>query len=384
MKRNERGITLIVLVIAIIILLILGGVSISSIVNGGGIVERAGDTVSQWNSAIEENQGRISNAWNVINSKGNTNNGGATATPTPAAALPAGWSQTSVASAYPSADAAQKAPIPKGFVASSATGENSIATGLVIYKGTEAVTDTNVATAQTTRDQYVWIPVDNSTAITWSNETEDNTVLDDGDGTNVDETQEANLTLTTDFNAMKTSVQTYGGFYISRYELGGTVANPTSRKGQTVLTASSSSANQWYGLYDAAHKNITDGANTVLSGHMIFGSEYAKVLAFIDSNNASYSTTGHDTKQQTVKHASGIIAEGQTGKELDTINNIVDLEGNVFEWTAQAVNTNNRVWRGGYYSSADSGYFGPASYGISKPTSTSSGRGTRQALYVTL
>ena len=240
-------------------------------------------------------------------------------------------------------------------------------------------------------DQYVWIPVDNSSTITWSNEAEDTTLLDDGTGTYVDETKEATLTLTADFNAMKTSVQTYGGFYISRYELGGTIGNPTSRKGQVVANAgtdtSAGGVNQWYGLYDLAHQiKATDGTTTLTSvgAHMIFGSEYEKVLAFIDSNNASYSKTGHSTKQETIRHNSGTVT--QSGKELDTINNIIDLEGNVYEWTAQAHSTYVRVKRGDYFDDANHGYFGPASSSLNffPPTYADDNNGVRQALYVTL
>ena len=52
-----------------------------------------------------------------------------------------------------------KVPVPNGYVGSSVTGENEIDTGYVIYEGEEEVTDSNVADAQKSRNQYVWIPV---------------------------------------------------------------------------------------------------------------------------------------------------------------------------------------------------------------------------------
>ena len=52
-----------------------------------------------------------------------------------------------------------KVPVPNGYVGSTATGENEIDTGYVIYEGEEAVTDSNVAEAQKSRKQYVWVPV---------------------------------------------------------------------------------------------------------------------------------------------------------------------------------------------------------------------------------
>ena len=52
-----------------------------------------------------------------------------------------------------------KIPVPRGYVGSQAAGENEIDTGYVIYEGEEPVTDANVADAQKTRNQYVWVPV---------------------------------------------------------------------------------------------------------------------------------------------------------------------------------------------------------------------------------
>ena len=116
---------------------------------------------------------------------------------------------------------------------------------------------------------------------------------------------------------------------------------------------------------------------------MIFGSEYEKVLAFIDTNNTGYTATAHENKQETIAHKSGNVT--QSGKELDTIKNIVDLEGNLREWTAQANSTSYRVIRGGDYNRAISGNFNPASNSnYDYPSNTYSFRCTRQTLYVTL
>ncbi|MBO4293441.1 MAG: SUMF1/EgtB/PvdO family nonheme iron enzyme, partial [Clostridia bacterium] len=104
-----------------------------------------------------------------------------------------------------------RVPIPDGFVASGATGENDVSTGLVIYEGTEPVTDSNVATARTTRNQFVWVPVggnikyERDTTISNSYQSHYNAYSDwtDPDGAS---------------NVI--SVAKYGGFYIGRYEAG--------------------------------------------------------------------------------------------------------------------------------------------------------------------
>ena len=51
-------------------------------------------------------------------------------------------------------------PVPNGFVEVMRQEENEIDTGYVIYEGEEEVTDSNVQSAQTSRNQYVWIPVE--------------------------------------------------------------------------------------------------------------------------------------------------------------------------------------------------------------------------------
>ena len=113
----------------------------------------------------------------------------------------------------------------------------------------------------------------------------------------------------------------------------------------------------------------------------MFGSEYDKVLEFIDNNNENYSLISHSYKQETILHAAG--TKTQPGKEFDIVNNIVDIEGNLNEWTAEASGTSYRLVRGGFYFSASFEKYYPASEQYSlRPTDASSGNGVRQALYV--
>ena len=58
-------------------------------------------------------------------------------------------------------------PVPKGYTASSVASENTVKDGFVIYENTngqegkEEINDSNVTEAQTTRNQFVWVPVEN-------------------------------------------------------------------------------------------------------------------------------------------------------------------------------------------------------------------------------
>ena len=165
-------------------------------------------------------------------------------------------------------------PVPNGFVGSKATGENEIDTGFVIYEGEEEVTDSNVQTAQTSRNQYVWIPVEDISKFygtdangkSWGKNynyttgTNSSSTFDEVTGTYAYNWSETNGVMSissstnyrepdvlsdddtpynlktykvsedsmldflmrqeVDFNNMVDSVEKYGGFYIGRYETG--------------------------------------------------------------------------------------------------------------------------------------------------------------------
>lgn len=88
--------------------------------------------------------------------------------------------------------------------------------------------------------------------------------------------------------------------------------------------------------------------------------------------------TGHTTITTKSQQKTGY--EGDN----DILKNIYDLEGNNFEWTAQAGITRFRVYRGGFYDDASDGYFRPASahnYG-GDPNYTSSSYTARLSLYL--
>jgi len=262
----------------------------------------------------------------------------------PVPTLPDGWNKDKVTEVVEEGD--KKAPIPKGYVVSKADGEKSISGGLVIYEGTEDVTNDNVAEAQKTRNQYVWIPVDEindmvmcksktadsqcniikvddvgspngfylkcqthnseelagkiydvtnentgggvySSTINFSQTNQSFSPNDgrrepavvtgnsSGDGDKYDNASNnyhglgnaQNLLnqMNNDYIEMVKSVYTYGGFYVGRYEIG---VGGTTKREQTVLNASSSSGNMWYGLYKTIRHKAT--AEEVVNKDMIW------------------------------------------------------------------------------------------------------------------
>ncbi len=191
------------------------------------------------------------------------------------------------------------------------------------------------------------------------------------DTVNADSSNSLELTqLQNEFKLMATSVARYGGFYISRYEIG---EGGNSKKGQIVLTTSSTTgnnylgANKWYGLYNTIKNS---GANK----QMIWGCQYDQVIKFIGEQ----AQVGHSDRKLTEDHA----LSGQN--ELDCMNNIYDLEGNYNEWTAESTSASSRVFRGDYYGSVNFGSFNPASAHSSSSTTSSNNSyySSRSTLYL--
>ena len=240
--------------------MILAAVTINAAFNSG-IIDTAVNGAVNYADAQKKEQITFEdldkNIQDIVNKIEDYNIGGNNSTPnTPI--LPDGWDKNKV-DPVESADNVV-VPVPKGFVASKATGENTVKDGFVIYQGTEDVTEINKDTAMTTRNQFVWVPVpDPSKMFTThdgkavgrlynfdkNNKTYSEKVWDDtnihepdviiGDGTKYDADasnySSAGITsitnadqfkaqLETESVEMKASVEKYHGFYIGRYETG--------------------------------------------------------------------------------------------------------------------------------------------------------------------
>ena len=333
-----------------------------------------------------------------------------------------------------------KVPVPKGFVGSSATGENEIDTGFVIYEGEEEVTDSNVADAQKTRNQYVWIPVpdpstfygtdangkkwgkiynfststSNETGTTANNWRESNGVMSISDTTygyrepdvlssydtpyylkkyKVSEDSKLDFLMRqeVDFNNMVDSVEKYGGFYIGRYETGDlSKEEAVVRKGNTDI-----GSQRWYTMYKKC-KTLSNNNNNVVTG-MAWGNQFDRTLMWliesgaktkeeISSNSTSWANYGNATFEYT--NSSGSVVTKNSGSyvripagstDYTKVNNIYDLAGNVYDWTMEAYSSDGRVMRGGYY--GNNSY--TARYRSSNnPTNSISYCGCRSALYI--
>ena len=177
--------------------------------------------------------------------------------------------------------------------------------------------------------------------------------------------------LQNEINAMITSVDKYGGFYIGRYETGNlNQATVVVQKGNTAIGSQT-----WYVQYKK-EKELYASSSSVVSS-MIWGCEWDAALRWIDTNPAN----GNYVTDSTGKgNYSGTIAATGSNPAYK-VNNIYDMAGNVYDWTIEAVSTSSRVVRGGYYGITGSSH--PASNRVNfVPTSTVTNYGTFSQLYI--
>ena len=418
-KKEERGITLIALVITIIVLLILAGVSIAMLTGDNGILTQAQRAKNETEAAAANEAATLDEYNNVLN---NWINGG-TAEPEDE------WDLSKVDKVESADETPVIVPVPKGYTASKATGENTVEDGFVIYEGENEVTDSNKEEAQITRNQFVWVPVANvdemygtdSTGKKWGKtyefyesgireyyawEEQNGIMIIDPDDSrepdvatdydsNNNNLQEAGLDsnatvdtfklqMETDFNNMIASVGKYGGFYIGRYETG----NTSQSEAVVVKNNTDIKSGTWYTHYKLG-KDIA--ANNNVSTTMVFASQWDAVMKWMynsgneEKKKYTYDSTGKGNYRDT--NGNEIIPTGSN--PAYGVNNIYDMAGNVWEWTLQVFGSHTRLIRGGYYAClgypAIGGNGSPASgWHSDTPTSGGSfgGDGSRIALYI--
>ena len=403
---KNKGITLIALIITIIVMLILVGVTINIAMQGGlfdtgrGAAKDTqiqvdketlqGAVVAAYNvetGEIESAQKILDNLpklWTVdrtgsyictspnenvfiVDIKGNIKI---------PIEVPNGWNQGAIEDIVTeTVDGKEyKVPIPVGYVTSKATGEKTVAGGLVIYEGTEEVNDRNVEEARTTRNQFVWIPVEadfvnpynynlsysepkelTDTYSTSGAQYDSQEALNYYYGTKEDGNTPfyeygADFAYSTHYAEMVKSVNKYKGFYIGRYETTIDETNQIGSKGNTtVLTASKSIPQtnnkecRWWGLYNVQRNSNVVGNKEYIQTNMICGQQWEAMLKFLGNEQAASTIEGSQIK---------VLKSGEATYDnglKDEMNNIYDLRRNGYEWTAEGNNNGNRVYRGGLF-----------------------------------
>ena len=403
-----HGITLIALVVTIIVLLILAGITISLVFSENGIIAKAKEAAEKTNQATTNEQGEINKLSEYMSNMLNGIGGSETEEPE-LPTIPVNWDLKKVTPVF--SEDNKYVPVPKGYTASSIATENIVEDGFVIYEGEEVVNEENKETAQTTRNQFVWVPVENPSEmygtdssgkkwgklyefsedeITANNWTEQDGVISITDTSGDYSYREPDVVnndvsngliisqLENEFNSMVESVERYGGFYIGRYETGN-----LSQAEAAVIKNNTDIGNQtWYTIYNKS-KGIA--ANSNVTTTMIWGSQWDATLMWMYNSRDeekkiyTYDSTGKGNYSGTQGSENKIIATGSN--ESYAVNNIYDMAGNVYDKTIEVLSTGVRVIRGGSGSS-DASVNPASSRSNNYPTTSYSLGGSRAALYM--
>ena len=406
--QENKGITLIALVVTIVVLIILATVSINAVLGQNGIIGKAKQAKESYEKSVKAEDTAMQE---LLNEMAQYNEGEPTGNIDPET----GWDLDKV-NKITSEDNIV-VPVPKGYTASTVEGERSVSSGFVIKEGNDGSKTEGI-------NEFVWVPVSNISdiydeannagqlwdfgttstkrtypttqnseyrepdVVTRASKGSDSTSGNeyDADSTNL---QQAGLSSTAtastfktqlqnEFNEMINSVKTYGGFYIGRYETG----NLNSTKAVVQKNNSDINNQTWYTMYKVCK---TIKANNNVATSMIWGCQWDATLRWMQTStnsdvaNFPTNSTGKGNYKGTQGSTNKAIPTGSNSSY--SVNNIYDMAGNVFDWTMEAYSTALRVIRGGDYGGTGSAY--PASDRNSNaPVDSFSNHGCRSTLYV--
>ena len=363
-KKQERGITLIALVVTIVVLLILAGVSISLVLNNNGVISKSKDARNQYAEAQTNEEKHFNEVTDWIDTKVGDTTG-------------------------KSIETVDGVPIPLDFVYVGGKKDS----GLVISDNV-ADKELDKGKEDVRRDlsgnQWVWVPVETpsslyttvdagqalrgSTGVKTTKYTNSEIISGKTRGlpgseyyrepdilTDYDPwfynlvgfSSLANMaeTMVNEYDEMIASLEKYKGFYIGRYEL---TANGEK-------TGATQTHVDWYTLY----KNCTTLAvGSKVKTRMIWGLQWDATCNWLESSgyNITDSSTWGNYSNST---------ENTGFSESWKANNIYDFAGNFVEWTQEASGAGSRVLRGdlsGYSVSRIEGDRSTHGYYATRPT----------------
>ena len=412
--KNNKGITLIALVITIIVLLILAGVTIAALEGDNGIVTRAKEAVKKTKTAQEEELKQLDEFEKMLkdieNPKVESNFTNVNA------------ADTNPAGVVPENSTVVEADASKGIVIKDKNNnewvwievpKTTVFTGLTIDT-TNTLTEQNYTDIKNKLIAYAGVYRNGSASQTRSDWTDE---WYSGCGLISDE-------YTAAYTKMLKSVYAYGGFWVGRYEAGieGSIDDVSKARtshltvtiGTSPKAISQKDAIPYNYVYcseaQALAKEMTP--NSKYTSSLMFGIQWDLVckylgakgglsVADINSNSTSWGnyknvtrTISSDKAKQTTndgstwtaitgtKPASSVLLTAGASEETNKMN-IYDFAGNEFEWTLEKTSDSYHpcAYRGGYYNGA--GSYCPASFRNSYDTTDSNvGVGFRPTLYV--
>ena len=367
-SKNNKGITLVALVITIIILLILAGISIMSLTNTG-IFGKAQDAKTKTAEAETNQKATLDEYETELNKYGAGTNGGNQGGGQGGGASTVGDGTVdkviSTTENKELTDAKEnKIVIPAGFkiVKTGTNYENTANNEITVDKGIVVEDATGTAT---NGSQFVWIPVGtitkadgSTTSVNFNRYT-----FDASDGTPTAKNDEEIVndygykhqelasssngnTVAKNIANFKSSVTTNGGFYIGRYEARKSSAGTITEVGTDTVwndITQPDAATQAQGMYDDAHPFTSDLVNS-----------YAWDTATLFLQNCGEEKYSRKASVNTSLASKGTNASDYTGTR-DNPCNVYDMASNVWEWTTETCSHSNYpcVDRGGNYYYSD-------------------------------
>ena len=413
--KNNKGITLVVLVVTIVVLLILAGVSINLVLGDNGIIAKAKEAQRKSAEASQNDLIGMNELAQQLGEKINGSTGSGSGN--------GGAGGSGAGTKVPAEATAETAPyFPDNTFTKK---EGTIDTGLVIQ-------DAN-------GNEYVWVVVPRTTAV-YATTGLGKTTFTDADYTSIEnDLKEYTKTYrgstsysdvyypddknvgwfadATAYNNLKNSmlkgVYENGGFYVGRYEAG-IIENRTSKSatnsdGKYTIEGmptplSKADAYPYTYVTRTQAQNLASNVNSgTKTSSLMFGVQWDLVLAFMSKDTAKVTSTSILTSNSTtignykdnlwtIKNANAqylssgkfvqctnpFKKESSSGKLLTTgadssfsVQNIYDIAGNVDEWALEKTSNTNVpcVYRGGNFGSTGSSV--PAADRISDSTDNS-------------
>ena len=334
--KNNKGITLVALVVTIVVLLILAGVSINLVLGNNGIIAKAKEAETKsaeasqndlkgMNGLVSEMEGALAGNGSTGSGSGNGNTGSGNNFVT---------KNTEVT--YPDG----KVWIPEGFKVA----DDSAST----VQGGVVIEDKD-------RNQFVWVPVATIADYKRTWYTGDGSFSDYSEALPEDE---------------KTSLERYKGFYIGRYEAGdkeSTVAK-TLRSSNDVTKTVTIKANQAPYNYVTRTQAISLAESfATKQGYkaktkLVSSYAWDTTIAFLQKVNSDYGSSSEEGNYYDTTFSYTDITGATKTKASDSevlvptgqttpVCNIYDMGGNVWEWTTESFSNTSYPYaiRGGSY-----------------------------------
>ncbi len=323
--ENGRGITLIALIITIIILLILAGITLNIVINGG-LIEQAKNATDKYKQAEVQEQNSLNELAEKIDNMNKTANAGDVI-------------KQEGSIKYTADGKGNVIPVPEGF---SYAGEGTKETGFVIKNDID-------------ENEFVWIPVKDMPykydryAFTREEWTYRQILGEKDEKTNSYKIIRADLpsyyyteTLLED---ERISVEIYGGYYIARYEAGILTQRKSATEQVTVKPIFRKTGDTVVHVYNYVTKaqaqqlseNLYNKTQNNVTSKLCSSYAWDTALKFIETKNEGWSTNSIGGNYDISSNGTGELKP--TG--YHSVNNIYDMGGNVWEITNENYSNNS-------------------------------------------